>query len=256
MKTKWFAVLAITLGLFLVVGLAGVGGWLLRDSISLARTALPFQSILDGWRWGPAMTQAPLSGPDYSHSETSLHCSDYIEPASGSVEDLTIERAQALVEQYLQRPGYDELEVHELMEFSRNFYAIVGEEARGIGAMELLVDKETGAVGPEQGPNMMWNTKYGMHRGGGWMIGGGESGVKSVSDEEAVRIAQRWLDEYRPGTVVEDHADPFYGYYTIHTLRDNEISGMLSVHGSTGQVWYHNWHGEFVQMIDHQEDEP
>ncbi len=27
------------------------------------------------------------------------------------------------------------------------------------------------------------------------------------------------------------------------------ISGMLSVHGEHGQVWYHTWHGDFVQMI-------
>jgi hypothetical protein len=31
----------------------------------------------------------------------------------------------------------------------------------------LLVDKDTGAVGPEPGPNMMWNAKDGrMVRGG------------------------------------------------------------------------------------------
>jgi hypothetical protein len=51
----------------------------------------------------------------------------------------------------------------------------------------------------------------------------------------------------------EEHADPFYGYYTIHTLADGEIEGMLSVHGSTGQVWYHNWHGGFLQMIEGEE---
>jgi hypothetical protein len=38
------------------------------------------------------------------------------------------------------------------------------------------------------------------------------------------------------------------GYYTIHTLRDGKIEGMLSVHGTTGQVWYHTWHGGFIRM--------
>jgi hypothetical protein len=28
---------------------------------------------------------------------------------------------------------------------------------------------------------------------------------------------------------------------------------MLSVNGSTGQVWYHNWHGDFVEMTGEHE---
>jgi hypothetical protein len=34
-------------------------------------------------------------------------------------------------------------------------------EVASIGALEPLVDRTTGAIGPE--PNMMWNAKYGMH---------------------------------------------------------------------------------------------
>jgi hypothetical protein len=45
----------------------------------------------------------------------------------------------------------------------------------------------------------------------------------------------------------------FYGYYTIHTLKDGEIEGMLSVHGTPDQAWYHDWHSAFVHMIE-QED--
>jgi hypothetical protein len=29
-------------------------------------------------------------------------------------------------------------------------------------------------------------------------------------------------------------------------LKDGRIDGMLSVNGSTGAVWYHNWHGAFI----------
>ena len=162
-------------------------------------------------------------------------------------EALTIEDAHEAVERYVDALGYPNLEIAELMEFEHNFYAIVRETDSGIGAMELLIDKWTGAVGPEMGPNMMWNARYGMH-GRGMMAGASE--INTVTPEEAVEIAQRWLDANRPGVTVEEHADPFYGYYTIHTLKDGEIEGMLSVHGSTGQVWYHTWHGAFVQMIE------
>jgi hypothetical protein len=170
-------------------------------------------------------------------------------PATGSID---INDAQSAVQAYVEDLGYDDLEIAELMEFEHNFYAIVREHDTGIGAMELLVDKTTAAVGPEMGPNMMWNARYGMHRRGR-MMGSLASETNSLSEAQALESARRWLDAYRPGVVTEEHADPFYGYYTIHTMVDGQIEGMLSVHGTTGQVWYHSWHGDFVQMIDSKE---
>ena len=82
------------------------------------------------------------------------------------------------------------------------------------------------------------------------MMAGRTGGRNTLSQDRAVQIAQRWLDAYRPGITADDHADPFYGYYTIHTLADGEIEGMLSVHGATGRVWYHSWHGDFLRMIE------
>jgi hypothetical protein len=166
--------------------------------------------------------------------------------AAGTID---VERAQEAVEAYVADLGYGDLEIAELMEFERNYYAIVREHDTGIGAMELLVDRTTGAVGPEMGPNMMWNARYGMHRRGGMMMGG-TSEINTLSQDRAVQVAQRWLDAYRHGVTAEDHADPFYGYYTIHTLADGKIEGMLSVHGTTGRVWYHSWHGDFLRMIE------
>jgi len=172
---------------------------------------------------------------------------------TGPSDTLTIEEAQQAVERYVATLGYPDLEVAEMMEFERNFYAIVRESETGIGAIELLVDRWTGAVAPEMGPNMMWNGRYGMHGRGGMMGGNGD--VNTINAEQAVEIAQRWLDTYRAGVTVEEHADPFYGYYTIHTLKGGQIEGMLSVHATTGQVWYHTWHGRFIQMIGGEEGE-
>jgi hypothetical protein len=81
--------------------------------------------------------------------------------------------------------------------------------------------------------------------GGGWRSPGGEM---TVTPEQARAYAQAWLDANRPGTTVAAEADAFYGYYTLHTLRDGQITGMLSVNGYTGAVWYHTWHGDFVGM--------
>jgi hypothetical protein len=163
--------------------------------------------------------------------------------------DLTADQAQKAVESYIQGLGYADLEIAEVMEFEHSFYALVREHDSGIGAMQVVIDKATGEVGPDVGPNMMWNARYGMHRRGAMMMGrSGEA--NALSQEQAIEIAQRWLDINRPGVTAEQHADPFYGYYTICTVTEGGIEGILSVHGTTGQIWYHTWHGAFVRMVE------
>jgi hypothetical protein len=154
----------------------------------------------------------------------------------------SLEDVEAVVDEYVHQLGSSDLTVTEVMEFERNYYAIVAESDTGIGAMELLVDKASGAVGPEPGPNIMWNAKYGM-------MGGTSTGEMTLSPAEAQDVAQRWLDSNLPGRTAGE-ADEFYGYYTLHFLRNGEIDGMLSVDGSSGDVWYHSWHGGFIAMTE------
>ncbi len=97
---------------------------------------------------------------------------------------------------------------------------------------------------------MMWNQKYGMMGYSNWNT----TAEMSVTEQEAVALAQDYLDRYEPGLEVEHHVDPFYGYYTLHTLQDGEVVGMLSVHGSTGQVFLHQWHGTFIEMTEEHEE--
>lgn len=193
----------------------------------------PFGAMMGGFRgmMGPGM----MGGYGYSYPNTQKAAA------------LTIEEAAQAVEEYLAAWGDPDLAPTEVMEFAYNFYAEVKEKSTGTHAMELLIDKDTGAVYPEMGPNMMWNTKYG-HMGG--MMGGfygPPTAQMPVAPQRAEELAQRWLDRYLPGTTVEE-ADTFYGYYTLHTLAQGQLTGMLSVNGYTGQVWYHSWHGPFVQM--------
>jgi len=184
-------------------------------------------------------------------------------PGTGT--PLTLDQAVERVQQYLAAYGNPDLTLTEVMEFSRNFYAEVEEESTGVHAFELLINRYTGAVYPEPGPNMMWNTKYGHMGGWGGMMGmwggwwrygwQGPTADMPVTAAQALRYAQQWLDTYLPGTTVADEADAFYGYYTIHVLRGGQIYGMLSVNGYTGQVWYHTWHGDFIGMREFDEGE-
>jgi hypothetical protein len=180
----------------------------------------------------------------------------------GSLDD-----AKQAFQAYIDRTGNPDLALDEVMQFQWNYYAIVKEESTGSGAFELLADPRTGAVFPEMGPNMMWNTKYspmaayggGMMGGmGGFAPGGMMSGTwgptppvtqPTVSADQAQQIAQKWLDEYQPGSTTEA-PDAFPGYYTLHITKNGESTGMLSVNAYTGQVWFHTWHGTFVASAE------
>ncbi|MBM3237605.1 hypothetical protein FJZ31_15045 [Candidatus Poribacteria bacterium] len=168
-------------------------------------------------------------------------------PDDENLTPLTIEQAVEAVQEYLAAIGNPDLALAEVMEFSNHFYAEIYEKSTGVGAFEILINLYTGTVHPEPGPNMMWNTKYGHMRR--W----NPRAVKpvaemSVTTEKALENAQKFLDARLPETKVAEEADTFYGYYTIHVLKDGIIYGMLSVNGYTGQVWYHAWHGEFIGM--------
>ncbi|MBE0517222.1 MAG: hypothetical protein IBX41_07545 [Methanophagales archaeon] len=163
-----------------------------------------------------------------------------------------MDRALSIAERYLVSLDNPDLAIDELMEFELNYYVVYYEQSTGIGAFEMLIDKYTGRIFPEYGPNMMWNTKYG-HAGmmGGWALP--PTAEMPVTQDEALSIAQEYLDRFLPGTVAED-PHPFYGYYTIHVTRNGEIYGMLSVDGYDGVVWYHNWHGAFIQSREVHEE--
>lgn len=181
-----------------------------------------------------------------------------------NVEPLSISQAQKAVQDYLANLGDQDLELGEVMIFDNHAYAQILEKSTGIGAMEVLVDPQTLAVYPEHGPNMMWNLKYGMMSAwGGYgpgMMGGYGFGSWSedqtqevsadmpVKPEQAIESAQRYLDQVLPGTQAEEHTDTFYGYYTLHILRDGKLIGMLSVNGYSQQVFLHTWHGDFIEM--------
>jgi hypothetical protein len=162
----------------------------------------------------------------------------------------SMDQVLAIAESYLTSQNNPDLAIDEIMEFEQNFYVIYYEKSTGVGAFEMLIDKSTGRIFPEYGPNMMWNIKYG-HGGmmGDWNGMNGSpllSGPMLIEEDKAVEIAQDFLDRVYPGTFPED-PHPFYCYYTLHVTKDGEIYGMLSVNGYDGSVWYHNWHGAYIQ---------
>lgn len=86
-------------------------------------------------------------------------------PAAGAP-TLSVDQAVTRARQYLAQFQNPDLVPSEVIEFTNTFYVVVQERSAGKGAFGLLVDRVTGNVGPEMGPPMMWNIKYGHWAGG------------------------------------------------------------------------------------------
>jgi hypothetical protein len=171
----------------------------------------------------------------------------YFGNANPNAQSITLDQAVTRAQQYIASLNNSDLQLVEVEEYTNNFYGVAREKSTGIGAFQFLMDKYSGAVYPEMGPNMMWNTKYSpMARmmGGFWF--NAPSAEMPISMVQAHNNAVQFLKTYLPNATVEDQGDTFYGYYNFDVLQNDKTFGMLSVNGYTGQVWYHTWHGVFI----------
>ena len=188
---------------------------------------------------------------------------------------LTVDQAKAAAEKYLATLDNSDLQIAEVMIFDNNAYVVVKEASTGNGAFELLVDSGSELTYPEHGPNMMWNLKYGglnhqyMMGNNGGMMGmmGGNGGMMTmmggsgwdstipadvsaemtVTPEQAIEYAQKYIDTNISGATAATDVIKFYGYYTLDFEKDGKVAGMLSVNGYSGQVFFHTWHGTFIE---------
>lgn len=245
----------------------GLGVLALAAALALPALAQPRFAGPGGWGMGGGWM---MGGPRVSQNATPV---------------TSIDAAATRAREALASYGSADLVVAEVMEFSNHFYVLVKEKSTGTGALELIVERG-GFIHPEPGPNMMWNTKYGHMAGfgggygpggmmggnrvgsgmmGGWGPGygpgphgfsgpGGPSvpvtpSAQPITKDRAKQIATQYLVQAFPGTASDD-GTAFYGYVTFDVERGGKPVGMLSVNATTGQVWYHNWHGTFVAEKD------
>ena len=182
-----------------------------------------------------------------------------------ATEPLTIEATTQAVQTFLGSLGKENLALGEIMIFDNHAYAVIEDTTTGQGAFEVLVDPARQVVHLEFGPSMMWNTTYGMHgtdpiitgvgRMGGRMMGAfGPETITAddtpLTDAEARVKALAYLEQAYPDQTLSATAEAFPGYYTFDVETDGTPVSMLSVNATTGQVWYHTWHGTFVEMSE------
>ncbi len=253
MNKLFIIALAVITGVILVVLVFGAGLMVVQANWGTTGTS-PFNMM--GWT-------SRSNNPIYS-----MWCGNgynmmgrYANGNTVNTKPLTIDQTKQAVESYLKDLDNADLELKEIMIFDNHAYARITEKSTGIGAMELLVDPISLSVFPEFGPNMMWNLKYGHMSGNGMMGGRGMMGGyninpgsvdtnMTVTPEQALQVAQQFLDQRYPGYKTAEDADPFYGYYTIDIMKDGQPTGMLSVNGYSGQVFLHTWHGTFIEMFE------
>ncbi|MBZ5538409.1 MAG: hypothetical protein LAO31_20880 [Acidobacteriia bacterium] len=168
---------------------------------------------------------------------------------------VTLAEATDIARRFVAARNQPNLALDEIEEWEYNFYVVVKETDSSNKAFQLVIDKWTGGVMPEPGPNMMWNAKY---FGGGIMRGemmGGFSRPNAnmtVTPDAAALAANQFLGQrFAPARrlAVATPPDSFHGYYCfdVNDVATGKKYGMLSVNGTTGQVWYHTWHGNFIQ---------
>jgi hypothetical protein len=163
MRYLWLAaafVVTLVVGLLVGITLGSGGETTVQGSTPAPRTVTVEKTVPARTTPNPTTTIAPSTAPAQN---------------VGSLDD-----ARAAFERAVEGYGNPNLEVAEVMEFANNYYAEVTEKDTGIGAMELLINRPGSRVYPEPGPNMMWNTKYGMMsgtRGYGGMMGSNGRGM-------------------------------------------------------------------------------
>ncbi len=174
-----------------------------------------------------------------------------------NVTPLTTEQAYQAGSNYLATLNLSDLTISEVIACNNVAIVRVIEQSTGIGAFDLFVDPVSQAVIPTMGPSTAWNLKYGsiVHVGmmNGWTSNQGTitvptniSADMTVTAEQALTDAQTYLDNAVPGATADTSAQAFYGYYSIKVMKDGNLIGILSVNGTSGQVFMPNWFGTYV----------
>lgn len=164
---------------------------------------------------------------------------------------LRMEDAINISQRYMLNHKFSNVALEKIEEWEFNYYVVVKEASPSeYKAYQLIIDKWTGYVVPEPGPNTIWNWKYCWimgSRGGGCA----KHGKVNFTIAQATSTANDFLKQrFIKYSVMEVAGPPekFYGYYCfdVKELKTGARSGMLSVNVTTGQVWYHTWHGRFI----------
>ena len=209
-------IVIIVLVLILVIIAMNPGPWERRQDTGL----------YPGNRMGPGMMGYGMTGQGMTGGMGMM--SVYTADSQPIAEADARTRARAFADRY-----YPGTTTGDFMEFSLNYYVAL-KDASNTSIAEVLVDRYTGTVTPEPGPNIRntGNRRQGTSQAVTYDVAGGKT------------LAETFLAGYLPGATVQESIS-YPGYYTYDFGR-GKTEGMLSVNAYTGSIWVHTWHGQFI----------
>jgi hypothetical protein len=148
---------------------------------------------------------------------------------------LTVDTAKERVATALKDWGYAELAVDTVVAYQGDFYAVAKDRTSGKAALELYVDADYGTVSASGVAG--WNTRYG--RSLTWPLASG----KTITADEAKKLAQDWLDRGRTTVKYELKVIELPGYFSVQLYDGGKLSGLVAVNAYTSQVWYRGGRG-------------
>jgi len=121
--------------------------------------------------------------------------------------------------------GWDWLTVDEVHVFP-DFYEVETDDRGGYKGTEIYVSRQTGAVGPEMGPNLMWDNSYGMGGGCG----------SSLDEATARQTADAYLSQQGQQGIALGDAEQHHGYWEFELRRGSAVVNQINVNDCTRAV--------------------
>jgi hypothetical protein len=214
----------------------------LRGNLPAANNGAPEKGQVPGINGWPGMmgggATGPLQGMRDRMQGLRNRAQDQRNPRSGT--RITLDQAVQSAQTYAAGLGSN-FQAAQVLEFQNGFTAVITEKDTGRGAVDVLIDPYNGVARPEMGPTLMWNIKYGRGEDSP-----AQTADNSVTIDQARQAAQTYLDQAHPGAKLNEGGYSFYGYYGFAYSVDGKIAGVLSVNGTTQQVWEPAGLGGFV----------
>ena len=148
------------------------------------------------------------------------------------------------------------LEYGPAMMWNTKYGMMSGTAAAGTGSGGMM----GGSLRRDDGPRLRWDD--GRRRDDGRPGDDGRNDGAPRRDTELDARRHHRPRQRRPGSraceqlarrsraagLTAGEPDAFPGYFTMETLKNGKVTGMISVNAKTGAVFYHWWHGTFVAM--------
>jgi len=117
-----------------------------------------------------------------------------------------------------------------------SFYEVEFNDRHGFKGLEIYVSRSSGAVGPEMGPNMMWDSQYGM----------GSTCSSSLTQDQARALITT------PGGLAVGGGEPHHGYWEFELKRGAAVVNQINVSECAGhtvvneQAWQPDMEGTYA----------